>query len=118
MPDQTQRRKETDPVPNLEDLEQFILTEPDPVEIGEGYSINIKYDPEGRPQICVKKYGDIDTRGLRRKIERSYPGATIQGLEKPKQIKIDHQQPEEHKDSNPLKGNDRVRERKKRRKPE
>ncbi len=118
MPGQTQRKKEVNQVPNLEELEHFILTEPDPIEIGEGYSISIKYDPEGRLQIFVKKYGNIDTRGLRRRIERSYPGATIQGLEKSKQIMIDHQQPEEHKDPNLLKDKDKVRKMKKQRKPE
>lgn len=66
----------------------FLLTEPDPIEISSGYSISVKYDKEGRPLIYVKKYGDVDTRGLRREIERNYPGACIQGLEKPRVIKV------------------------------
>jgi hypothetical protein len=48
----------------------------------------VKYDKEGRPLIYVKKYGDVDTRGLRREIERNYPGACIQGLEKPRVIRM------------------------------
>lgn len=87
MPDQTRKKAPSHPL-NSEDLEESILTEPDPIEIAEGYSVSIEYDTEGRPQVYIKKYGEIDTRGLRRRIERSYPGATILGIEKPKQIKM------------------------------
>lgn len=72
----------------LKDPESYILTEPEPIEIASGYSISIKYDKTGRPLIFVKKYGDLDPRGLRRQIERNYPGAAIKGLEKRKPIKI------------------------------
>jgi hypothetical protein len=65
-----------------------LLTEPEPIEIASGYSISVKYDKDGRPLIYVKRYGDVDTRGLRREIERSYPGAHIQGLEKPQTIEM------------------------------
>lgn len=116
MPDQNHRRKEVAPIPDLEALEKFILTEPDPIEIGEGYSISIKYDPDGRPQIYVKKYGDIDTRGLRRKIERSYPGAIIQGLEKPKQIKLAHPKREKPEDEDSITHENHVNKKDKRRK--
>ena len=87
MPDPT-RKKDTSRLPDPENLPEFILTDPEPIEIAEGYSINIKYDNEGRPNIYIKKYGDFDTRGFRRRIERGYPGATIQGLEKPKEIEM------------------------------
>jgi hypothetical protein len=115
MPDQTQRRKEADQIPDLENLGKFILTEPDPIEIGEGYSISIKYDSDGRPQIYVKKYGNIDTRGLRRKIERSYPGAVIQGLEKPKQIKLAHPEIEKPEDEDSTTHENRVNKKEKQR---
>jgi hypothetical protein len=88
-------RKRTKNSPDLLDLdepEQFILTEPEPIEISSGYSISVKYDKSGRPVIYVKKYGDVDTKGLRREIERTYPGAAIQGLEKPQLIEIENNQ--------------------------
>jgi hypothetical protein len=88
-------RKRTKNSPDLLDLdepEQFILTEPEPIEISSGYSISVKYDKNGRPVIYVKKYGDVDTKGLRREIERTYPGAAIQGLEKPQLIEIENNQ--------------------------
>ena len=75
-------------VPDFDDPEHFILTEPEPIEIASGYSISVKYDKNGRPLIYVKKYGDVNTKGLRREIERNYPGAAIQGLEKPQLIEI------------------------------
>jgi hypothetical protein len=52
----------------LKDPESFVLTEPEAIEIASGYSISIKYDKTGRPLIFVKKYGDLDPRGLRRRI--------------------------------------------------
>jgi len=66
----------------------FILREPEPIEVASGYSISVKYDKDGRPVVYVKKYGEVDVRGLRREIERSYPGAAIQGLEKPRLIEV------------------------------
>lgn len=75
-------------LPNFDDPEHFILTEPERIEIASGYSISVKYDKNGRPLIYVKKYGDVNTKGLRREIERNYPGAAIQGLEKPQLIEI------------------------------
>ena len=82
------RKKDSTSPSQFDELEHFILTGPEPLEIASGYSISIKYDKEGTPQIYVKKYGEVDTRGLRREIERSYPGAAIQGLERPKQIEM------------------------------
>ncbi len=70
------------------DQPEFTLTDPDPIEIASGYSISVKYDKEGRPLIYVKKFGDVDTKGLRREIERNYPGAAIQGLERPRLIEV------------------------------
>lgn len=77
-----------------EETDHFILTEPEPIEIASGYSISVKYDKDGRPLIYVKKYGEVDTRGLRREIERNYPGADIQGLEKPRLIEMGDEQEE------------------------
>jgi hypothetical protein len=88
-------RKQRKNVPDLSDLDEpdrFVLTDPEPVEVASGYSISVKYDKTGRPLIYVKKYGNVDTQGLRRNIERSYPGASIQGLEKLRTIEIDDEQ--------------------------
>lgn len=60
----------------------FLIANPEPIEIASGCSISVKYDANGMPLIYVKKFGDADIKGLRREIERNYPGALIQGLEK------------------------------------
>jgi len=86
------QRKNSPEFLDLDEPEQFILTEPEPIEIASGYSISVKYDKNGRPVIYVKKYGDVDTKGLRREIERNYPGAAIQGLEKLQLIEIENNQ--------------------------
>ena len=83
-----QHRKNSPDLANIVDPERFLLTDPEPIEIASGYSISVKYDKDGSPRIYVRKYGDVDTRGLRREIERSYPGAHIQGLEKPRTIEM------------------------------
>ena len=74
---------------DLKDPEYFVLTEPEPVEIGSGFSISVSYDKRGRPQLCVRKYGVADIKGLRRELERTYPGCIIKGLEKSQQIKVE-----------------------------
>lgn len=76
----------------LDARDRFVLTEPEPIEVASGYSISVAYDEDGRPLVYVKKYGDVDTRGLRRNIERSYPGASIQGLERPRRVEVDDAQ--------------------------
>ena len=82
------KRKDQSKFSDLEEPEPFVLTEPKPIEIASGYSITVKYDKNGRPLIYVKKYGDVNTRGLRREIERNYPGAAIQGLKTPRLIEL------------------------------
>ena len=90
--DDKRPRKSSPDSADLDEPESLLLTEPDPIEIASGYSISVRYDNEGRPMIYVKRYGDVDTRGLRREIERTYPGAHIQGLESPSAIKMDGKQ--------------------------
>lgn len=84
------RKQRKDPADSidLEKQKQFALTEPDPIEIASGFSISVKHSKDGRPMIYVKKYGKVDTQGLRREIERNYPGAAIQGLGQQKPIKM------------------------------
>jgi len=87
-----EQRKNLPALLDLDEPEHFVLTEPEPIEVVSAYSISVKYDKNGRPLIHVKKYGDVNTKGLRREIERNYPGAAIQGLEKPKLIEIEDNQ--------------------------
>jgi len=112
MPDQT-RRKAPSHLPHLDDPEEFILTDPEHIEIAEGCSVSVEYDRKGKPQIYIKKYGDVDTRGLRRKIERSYPGAIIQGLEKLEQIEMATTQTAHSQNQKAPKGSNEMRKRRK-----
>ncbi len=88
MVERKQRKSPRDRL-DSDEHDPFILTEPECIEIASGYCISVKYDKKGRPVLYVKKYGDVDTQGLRRQIERSYPGASIQGLAKPKLVEVD-----------------------------
>lgn len=92
----TEERKEKRPLLDLDQAKPFVLVEPEPIEIASGYSISIKYDEKGRPNISVKKYGDVDTRGIRREIERNYPGAEIQGLESSVEIENPREDTSKH----------------------
>lgn len=64
-------------------------------EGGSGYSISVTYDEKGKPVVKVKTYGDVDATELRRDIERQYPGAKIEGLEKEPLIRIVDEETEE-----------------------
>jgi hypothetical protein len=86
--EEKKQRKILSELEDIDEPEHLVLVEPEPIEIASGYSISIKYDKDGRPLIYVKKYGEVDTKGLRREIERNYPGAYIQGLEKPQLIEM------------------------------
>jgi len=58
------------------------LFEGEPTRGGSGYSMSVTYDDKGKPVVQVKTYGDVATAELRRDIEKRYPWAKIEGLEK------------------------------------
>lgn len=66
-------------------------------EGGSGYSISVTYDEKGKPLVQVKTQGDVDTTELRKNIERQYPGAKIEGLEKKTLIRIIDEEEEKNK---------------------
>jgi len=76
--------------------EDFLLGR-EPVEGGSGYSISVTYDEKGKPVVQVKTYGDVDAAELRRDIEKRYPGARIEGLEKKPLIRIVNEEEEKEK---------------------
>lgn len=53
-----------------------------------GYSISVTYDEAGKPLVRVKSQGDVNAAQMRRDIERRYPGARIEGLEKKPLIRV------------------------------
>ena len=57
-------------------------------EGGSGYSISVTYDDKGRPVVKVQTHGNVDMAELRRDIERRYPGAKVEGLEKQPLIRV------------------------------
>jgi hypothetical protein len=66
--------------------------EPCPIEISAGFSLAVSHDSEGRQLIQVRKYGEVDTRWVRREIERNYPNAIIQGLGKRKVVEVHNEE--------------------------
>ena len=69
------------------DEEDFLFGQ-EPTEGGSEYSISVTYDEEGKAVVQVKTCGDVDMAELRRDIEKRYPGAKIEGLEKKPLIRI------------------------------
>ena len=57
-------------------------------EAGSGYSISVTYDDKGRHVVKVQTHGNVDMAELRRDIERRYPGAKVEGLEKQPLIRV------------------------------
>jgi len=85
MPERKRRRRFFD----LFDFgEEDFLFGGEPTKGGSGYSMSVTYDEKGKPVVQVKTYGEVDTAELRRDIERRYPRAKIEGLEKKPLIRI------------------------------
>jgi len=57
-----------------------------------GFSISVTYE-KGKPIVKVQTQGDVDVAELRRDIERKYPGAKIEGLEKQPLIRVVEEEP-------------------------
>ena len=72
----------------LDFREEDFLFGKEPTRGGSGYSISMTYDDGGKPVVKVKTHGNIDVTELRRDIERRYPGARIEGLEKKPLIRV------------------------------
>ena len=68
--------------------EEDFLFGREPAGAGSGYSISVTYDEGGTPLVKVEVHGDVDVAELRRDIERRYPGARIEGLEKKPLIRV------------------------------
>jgi hypothetical protein len=83
----------------------------EPVEGGSGYSISVTYDEGGKPLVKVETRGDVDVAELRRDIERRYPGARIEGLEKKPLIRVVGEEEAEEKEKTPKKEKSRLRRR-------
>jgi len=74
--------------------EEGFLSEPNsPSGGGSGYSISVTYDERGKPVVKVETQGNVDVAELRRDIERRYPGAKIEGLEKQPLIRVVDEEP-------------------------
>ena len=86
MPERKRKKKE------IFDLFDFgkedLLFGKKPARGGSGYSISVTYDEGGKPVVKVKTHGNVDVAHLRRDIERRYPGARIEGLEKKPLIRV------------------------------
>jgi len=77
--------------------EEDFLFGQEPLEGGSGYSMSVTYDENGRPVVQVETYGDVDAEKLRKDIERQYPGAKIEGLQKQPLIRIIDEKEEKEK---------------------
>ena len=85
--------------------EEDFLFGQEPVEGGSGYSMSVSYDENGRPVVQVETYGNVDAEKLRKDVERQYPGAKIEGLQKQPLIRIVDE--EEEKEKQAKKGKNR-----------
>ncbi len=69
------------------DEEDFLFGR-EPAEGGSGYSISVTYDEDGIPSVKVETRGEVNVAELWRDIERRYPGARVEGLEKKPLIRV------------------------------
>ncbi len=90
MPERKRKKRKFSDFSDLFDLgfDEQRLFEQKPMEGESGYSMSVTYDEKGKPLVKVKTYGTMDVAELRKDIERQYPGARIEGLEKQPLIRI------------------------------
>jgi len=50
--------------------------------------MSVTYDEKGKPVVKVETHGDVDVVELRQDIQKRYPGAKIEGLEKQPLIRV------------------------------
>jgi len=67
--------------------------------------MSVSYGENGRPVVQVETYGNVDAEKLRKDVERQYPGAKIEGLQKQPLIRIVDE--EEEKEKQAKKGKNR-----------
>jgi hypothetical protein len=65
----------------------FIL-EPNPVEVGSGYTVAVSYGEDEKPIVDVKTYGEVDISQLRRDIGRAFPNAQIRRLNQARSVTV------------------------------
>jgi len=87
-------------------------------EGGSGYSISVTYDEKGKPVVKVQTYGDVDVAKLRQDIQKRYPGAKIEGLEKQPLIRVvDEEETEKQKTEKKTQEKRRKEEKKEKKEP-
>jgi len=86
--DLSERGRKRKPFDIFDFGEEDFLLGSKPAEGGSGYSMSVTYDEKGKPVVKVQTYGDFNPAELRRDIEKKYPGARIEGLEKQPLIRV------------------------------
>jgi hypothetical protein len=85
MDERKQKQAETEEL----DMENSGFTlQPSHVEVGSGYTLQIKYDHEQKPIVSVKTYGKVDLTKIRREINRIFPNAQIRQLGQPGTVTV------------------------------
>jgi len=79
------QKRTTEHLTETETEEQGFLLEPTQVELGAGYTVNVKYDENENPIVNVKTYGKVDMNQLKKEIMRAYPNAQIQQISQSQQ---------------------------------
>ena len=82
-------RKQKQPENTELDVEEtsFVL-EPSQVEVGAGYTLQVKYNELEKPIVNVKTYGNVDLVKIKKEIERIFPNAQIRQLNQPTTVTV------------------------------
>lgn len=80
------KHKQTDP--GEPEIESDLTLEPAHVEVGSGYTLQIKYDNDQKPTVNVKTYGNVDLAQIRREIAKIFPNAKIGHLGEPGTVTV------------------------------
>jgi len=84
----SERKQKQSENTELEIEETSFMLEPSKVEVGAGYTLQVKYSELEKPIVSVKTYGKVDLDKIKREIERIFPNAQIRQLNQPTTITV------------------------------
>ncbi|MBX5328898.1 MAG: hypothetical protein QHH18_06805 [Candidatus Bathyarchaeota archaeon] len=71
------QKRPTENITEVDTEEHGFLLEPTQVELGAGYTLQVKYDENENPIVSIKTYGNVNMNQLKKEIQKAYPNARI-----------------------------------------
>jgi hypothetical protein len=74
--------------PELNLEEASFLLEPTQIEVGSGYTLQVKHNGMEKPIVNVKTYGEVDLAKVMKEIKKIFPNAQINQMNQPTTVTV------------------------------